>query len=193
MEIHFDDPSRPSTSRTRRKPASPLTNPLGVSWMVTFGDLMTLLFCFFLALISTGSFDLGGASANHHSDGPVLAHSSPRMSTPSINRHDGPELYLTEKDLTNPHRLRERVNAMIPPNSDTVSISIRSCPGGISSERISYLQQIALATTPSPYSRIFTSSETPCAPFEGSHPIAIIQLTEIASDRTAHSNQRGSQ
>jgi hypothetical protein len=161
--------------------------------MVTFGDLMTLLFCFFLALVSTGSFSLGVVPEDSSGNGPVLAHSSPRMSSLSINRHDGAELYLTDKDLTTPDGLRERVNAMIPQNSDAMSISIRSCPGETSSKKISYLQQIALVTTHLPYPRIFTSTETPCTTFKGSRPIAIVQLVPTASYRTSSSHQRGSE
>lgn len=70
-------------------------------WLLSFGDLLTLLLCFFLALVATGELQLGQAKVSSgEKRGGMVAPSSSQGGTPiASNTTGGVELWVAKSEL----------------------------------------------------------------------------------------------
>jgi hypothetical protein len=82
--------SSPRQSSRQRRHSAPGAR-LEANWLLSFGDLLTLVLCFFLALIGTGTLTLAPQSGSAPSHAQGLANlQTPPDSAPGSNRHGTP-------------------------------------------------------------------------------------------------------
>lgn len=121
--LTLTSPTHPRASARRfRRTAIPET-----PWMITFGDLITLILCFFLALVSTGAYRLGERQHHDADHGPLLASLSSQKLASSKKRQSFPPLLVTEEDLMQSEELGRRIIRIVTPSDKGATLLIESC------------------------------------------------------------------
>lgn len=84
-----------------RKPVAEDGAPSTAIWLLSFGDLLTLLLCFFLALVATGELQLGQAKVSTGEEGRSANKGGTGSPGTSIanDQQEGVELSVTKSDL----------------------------------------------------------------------------------------------
>jgi flagellar motor protein MotB len=154
------------------------TVPNTSSWMITFGDLITLLLCFFLALVSTGAYQLGNRHLPDTDHGPVFAQTGKEVLKPSKNRLSLPHLFISEADLMKREVMFRRLAEMSSLNATGKVLLIESCRGDDNEIVESDFRQINAASTGLPFVRRFGFREEPCTSGTEGRSVAVISIIE---------------
>jgi len=85
----------------RPLPQSTALAPSTAIWLLSFGDLLTLLLCFFLALVATGELQLGQAKVSNQEDrsGTATPGSNEGGTSIASDYPQGVELWVAKGDL----------------------------------------------------------------------------------------------
>ena len=160
-------------SAPRRRTASSTT-----SWMITFGDLITLLLCFFLALVSTGAYQLGNRHLTDTDHGPVLAQTGEYVLDPSKNRQSSSPWFVSEADLMKREVISQRLAEMSSSNKTAKVLLVESCRADNNGTVERDFRKITAASAGLPFTRRFGFREEPCPSEINSSPVAAITIIE---------------
>lgn len=175
--------SRRPTIKRQTSPTSP--------WMVSFGDLITLLFCLFLTLNASGVFTITPPLNPNSPSGPTFAASNGGAMSSSKNRHTPIELYLTEEALADIATLRSRIEDMISSHAESFTISTHSCrPPGSKALAVDF-SHIKAATDTFSMRRIFGLQNTPCAKVGDKPSVVKVSVLPQSIDRLLDTNKEG--
>ena len=146
------------------------------SWMITFGDLITLLLCFFLALVSTGAYRLGNRHLPDTDHGPVFAQTGKEALDPSKNSRSSSPWFISEVDMTKREVISQRLAGLISSNTDEKVLLVESCRGDDDEIVESDFRKISAASAGLPLTRRFGFREEPCPSGINSRQVAAITI-----------------
>lgn len=148
-------------------------------WMVSFGDLITLLFCLFLTLRTSGVFTIAHPTDPNSTSGPPFAAEIREVGGSSKKRHPPAQVYLTADDLTDITALQNRLKEMIPSAPASVTISTLSCRSPGSAALLVDFAHIEGATASFGLPRTFGVQHLSCPEVEGKPSVATVTIRDL--------------
>jgi flagellar motor protein MotB len=172
--------NQPTASTKINYRSTPRRNTVSntASWMITFGDLITLLLCFFLALVSTGAYQLGNRHLPDTDHGPVFAQIGKEVLDPSKKRQSLPPWFISEADLMKREVMSQRLAEMSSSNATAKVLLIESCRGDDNEIVERDFRQINAASIGLPFVRRFGFREEPCPSGLENRSVAAITIIE---------------